>query len=201
MHHSINSYTCVDEQERKARILARNGEQSEMFCTRWIPLENRYFEAFGIEEKADIVITSNGGYPLDQNIYQSVKGMTAGEAVCRPGGVIILSASCCDGHGGKDFCQALTEASSVPQFLREIERIPRNKTEQDQWQYQILLRILEKFKVIMVTRDCDHEMIKAMKLDVASSIDEALSMAYQIVGNSAKVAVIPDGVSVVAAKL
>ncbi|MBO5764681.1 MAG: nickel-dependent lactate racemase [Lentisphaeria bacterium] len=151
--------------------------------------------------EADIVITSNGGYPLDQNIYQSVKGMTAGEAVCRPGGVIILSASCCDGHGGKDFCQALTAASSVPQFLREIERIPRNKTEQDQWQYQILLRILEKFKVIMVTRDCDHEMIKAMKLDVASSIDEALSMAYQIVGNSAKVAVIPDGVSVVAAKL
>lgn len=51
---------------------------------------------------SDIVISTNGGYPLDQNIYQSVKGMTAAEATCRPGGVIIMAASCIDGHGGKE---------------------------------------------------------------------------------------------------
>lgn len=146
---------------------------------------------------SDIVITSNGGYPLDQNIYQSVKGMTAAEAVCREGGVIILSASCCDGHGGEAFYKALSQDTSVSELLRSIEKVPRNKTCQDQWQYQILLRILEKYKVILVTRDCSHDMIKAMKLDVASSIQEALSMARSYVGNSAKVAVIPDGVSVV----
>ena len=150
--------------------------------------------------EADIVITSNGGYPLDQNVYQSVKGMTAGEAVCRENGVIILSASCCDGHGGESFFKALSEAPSVAETLREIEKVPQENTRQDQWQYQILLRILEKFKVIMVTRDCDHAMIKAMKLDVAPSIQEALEMAYQHVGRDAKVAVIPDGVSVVAVK-
>ena len=55
--YDLRVFLRVDEQERKARILARNGEQSEMFFTRWIPLENRYFEAFGIEEKADIVIS------------------------------------------------------------------------------------------------------------------------------------------------
>jgi len=49
-------------------------------------------------KKADIVITSNNGYPLDQNIYQSVKGMTAGEATCKDGGVIIMCAACNDGH-------------------------------------------------------------------------------------------------------
>ena len=151
--------------------------------------------------EADIVITSNGGYPLDQNIYQSVKGMTAGEAACRESGVIILSASCCDGHGGNSFYQALSQAKSVADFLREIEKIPRNKTEQDQWQYQILLRILKKFKVILVTRDCDHQMIKSMKLDVASDLNKALSMAYSMTGNQAKVAIIPDGVSVVVKKI
>jgi uridine kinase len=46
----------VDEEERKRRIIARNGAMSTMFFTRWIPLENRYFETFKIEEKADLVI-------------------------------------------------------------------------------------------------------------------------------------------------
>ena len=53
----LRVFLRVDEQERRARIVARNGEKSEMFFTRWIPLENRYFEVFGIEEKADIVIS------------------------------------------------------------------------------------------------------------------------------------------------
>ena len=53
----LRVFLRVDEQERRARIVVRNGEKSEMFFTRWIPLENRYFEVFGIEEKADIVIS------------------------------------------------------------------------------------------------------------------------------------------------
>ena len=52
----LRVFLCVNEEERKQRIIKRNGEMSKMFFTRWIPLENRYFEAFGIEEKADIVI-------------------------------------------------------------------------------------------------------------------------------------------------
>ena len=62
--------------------------------------------------EGDIVITSNGGYPLDQNIYQAVKGMTAAESCCREGGVIIMAASCCDGHGGEDFYRSVKEAES-----------------------------------------------------------------------------------------
>jgi nickel-dependent lactate racemase len=50
---------------------------------------------------SDIVISTNGGYPLDQNIYQSVKGMTAAEATVKEGGVIIMLSKCNDGHGGK----------------------------------------------------------------------------------------------------
>lgn len=62
---------------------------------------------------ADIVITTNGGYPLDQNIYQSVKGMTAAEATCKEGGVIIDVSSCSDGHGGEDFYNNLKNATSL----------------------------------------------------------------------------------------
>ena len=52
----LRVFLRVDEEERRRRIIMRNGERSEMFFTRWIPLENRYFEAFAIEKKADIII-------------------------------------------------------------------------------------------------------------------------------------------------
>ena len=63
---------------------------------------------------ADIVITSNGGYPSDQNLYQSVKGMTAGEASCKDGGVIIIAASCKEGHGDKHYMR-LSKNMESPQ--------------------------------------------------------------------------------------
>ena len=53
----LRVFLSVSEEERRKRILIRNGERSEMFFTRWIPLENRYFEAFSIREKADILIS------------------------------------------------------------------------------------------------------------------------------------------------
>ena len=53
----LRVFLSVDEEERKKRILARNGGRSEMFFSRWIPLENQYFRAFSIREKADIVIS------------------------------------------------------------------------------------------------------------------------------------------------
>lgn len=148
-------------------------------------------------ERADIVVTSNGGHPLDQNVYQSVKGMTAGEAACKENGVIIIAASASDGHGGKAFFETLSKMSSPSALLEEISSIPAEKTRPDQWQYQILARILEKFHVIMVTHDCDHAMINAMGIKTASTLDEALEAAFEITGKDSSVAVIPDGVSVI----
>ena len=148
---------------------------------------------------ADIVITGNGGYPLDQNVYQSVKGMTAGETVCKANGVIIMAASCADGHGGESFCKNLAGAASPGALLKQVAGVPRDRTVPDQWEYQILCRILDRFTVIMVTTDCDHALLQSMHLHTASSIDEALQKAFAITGKAAKVAVIPDGVSVITA--
>ena len=150
--------------------------------------------------EADIVITSNGGYPLDQNVYQSVKGMTAGEAVCRDGGVIIISASCIDGHGGESFFRNLSEAASPEELLKKTAGIPRDQTKPDQWEYQILARILARHAVIVVTRDCDHKMLEAMHLKTAWTLEEAFRKAIEIAGPDARTAVIPDGVSVIAKK-
>jgi nickel-dependent lactate racemase len=146
---------------------------------------------------SDIIITSNGGYPLDQNIYQAVKGMTAAEAAIKKDGVIIMVAACNDGHGGQSFFDNMTNAESPATLLEKIARVPRNKTVPDQWEFQILARILDHCKVIMVTDLCDPEMIKAMHMEHAFTIDEALNRAFEIKGKDASVAVIPDGVSVI----
>ena len=149
--------------------------------------------------QADIVITSNGGYPLDQNVYQSVKGMTAGEAVVREGGVIIMCAACNDGHGGESFCRTLTEAASPRALLDHIVTVPPTATVPDQWESQILARILCHNRVIMVTSDCDHAMLRAMGFAVATTLSEAIAQATAEMGPDSTVAVIPDGVSVIAA--
>ncbi|NQT27104.1 nickel-dependent lactate racemase [candidate division KSB1 bacterium] len=146
---------------------------------------------------ADIVITSNGGYPLDQNIYQSVKGMTAAEAMANEGGVIIMVAACNDGHGGESFFKNMAEASHPQEVLERALQISRDETVPDQWEYQILARILDRFRVILVTDMCDPSLIKAMHLDHAQTIEDALDQARRIKGEEAKIAVIPDGVSVI----
>ena len=149
---------------------------------------------------ADIVITTNGGYPLDQNIYQSVKGMTAAEATCKEGGVIIDVSSCSDGHGGEDFYNNLKNAESIQKAMDEILARGRNETVFDQWEAQILMRMLLKFTIIMVTK-APQQMIEDMHMKYASSIDEALAMAKEIMAKKGnkdpKITVIPDGVSVI----
>lgn len=150
-----------------------------------------------VPEAADIVITGNGGYPLDQNIYQAVKGMTSGEAVCRPGGVIVMAAACSDGHGGESFYENMANAACPMQILKRVAGVAMEDTVPDQWEFQILARILARNKVIMVTADCDPGIIKAMHMEHAFTLEQAMSRAFELAGSAARVAVIPDGVSVI----
>ena len=149
---------------------------------------------------ADIVITTNGGYPLDQNIYQSVKGMTAAEATCKEGGVIIDVSSCSDGHGGEDFYNNLKNAESIQKAMDEILARGRNETVFDQWEAQILMRMLLKFTIILVT-EAPQQMVEDMHMKYAASVDDALAMAKEVLAKKGitdpKITVIPDGVSVI----
>lgn len=149
---------------------------------------------------ADIVITTNGGYPLDQNIYQSVKGMTAAEATCKEGGVIIDVSSCSDGHGGEDFYNNLKNAESIQKAMDEILARGRNETVFDQWEAQILMRMLLKFTIIMVT-EAPQQMVEDMHMKYAASVEDALAMAKEVLAKKGitdpKITVIPDGVSVI----
>ena len=145
---------------------------------------------------ADIAISTNGGYPLDQNVYQSFKGMTAAEATVREGGVIIMLSSCTDGHGGEDLYRELADEPDDKKAADKILARGRNQTVPDQWQAQILLRILSRARVIFVSEAPD-EMIRNMHMIPANSIGEALEMAKKMLGNSEPtITAVPDGISV-----
>lgn len=146
---------------------------------------------------ADIAISTNGGYPLDQNIYQSVKGMTAAEATVKKGGVIIMVAKANDGHGGESFYQTLKGADDLSQLMQSfLDRAPEH-TLVDQWESQILTRILLHCRVIFVS-SCEDSMIRDMHMIPAHDMTEAMQIAKELVGkDDYTVTVIPDGISVI----
>jgi nickel-dependent lactate racemase len=149
--------------------------------------------------EADIVITTNGGYPLDQNIYQAVKGMTAAESVVRKGGVIIQLAKSNDGHGAPEFYKTFAEEKDLDRMLAVFMKTPKETTRVDQWQSQIFARILKHAKVIYISNAPD-EMIRNLHMIPAHSIAGAVKMAEEILGNpNASIAAIPDGVAVIVA--
>ena len=149
---------------------------------------------------SDIVITTNGGYPLDQNIYQTVKGMTAGEACVNEGGVIIICSSCADGTGGEFFYKLLADYPNAQEAYKNLNGVEPKDTEFDQWEAQILARILCKATVIIVSDKCDPSIITGMHIKHAYNLDEALVKAREIVGQDKKITIIPDGISVIVKK-
>lgn len=148
------------------------------------------------QRRADIAISTNGGYPLDQNMYQSVKGMTAAEAAAKEDGILIMVSNCGDGHGGEGFYKALRDCESPAALMEEILRVPQDETKPDQWEYQIQARILMKHKVIYVMCEEYRAMAREMGFLTAADVNEALAMALEEKGRQAHITVIPDGVSV-----
>ncbi len=146
---------------------------------------------------SDIVITTNGGYPLDQNIYQAVKGMTAAEATVNEGGVIIMLAKSGNGHGGEKFYHQLADEPDIKKTQNIFLLRGRNETEPDQWQSQILIRILMRATVIFIS-DAPDETVRGMHMIPAHSIEEALQLSDTILNKTdAHITAIPDGVSVI----
>ncbi len=148
-------------------------------------------------QPADIVITTNGGYPLDQNAYQSPKGMTAGEATVKDGGVIIMLGSCKDGTGGDFFYHIIADEPDIETAYQKFLDTRQEDTRPDQWCSQILARIVRKHPVIFVADPSQKEMIEGLKMEYAPTLDAAMKHAREIKGEEASITCIPNGISVV----
>ncbi len=158
---------------------------------------NRYAQVDAIP--ADIVISTNGGYPLDQNIYQAIKGMTAAEATVKDNGVIIMLAASHDGHGGQTLYDTFKNQPDNETLYQQILATPPQDTIPDQWQAQILTRILRKHTVIYISEAPD-DMVRNFHMIPAHSIEQAITIADELLGFHGTITAIPDGISVIVKK-
>jgi nickel-dependent lactate racemase len=142
-----------------------------------------------VEAHFDLVVSTNGGYPLDRNLYQAVKGMAAAERIVRPGGIIVMAAACEDGvpaHGA--FARLLAEART-PADLAGASGPP----ELDRWQAQVLGRVLARADVHLHAEGLDEHALPGALLTLAPDLDRAVATALERLGSVARVAVMPEG--------
>ncbi|HEX9019321.1 MAG TPA: nickel-dependent lactate racemase [Anaerolineaceae bacterium] len=144
-----------------------------------------------VAEPFDVVITSNSGYPLDLNLYQSVKGMSAAAQIVCPGGDIIIAAECWDGipaHG--QYARLLRQAESLEAVHQAI--LAPGFRSADQWQVQIQAQIQKKARVHVYAGGLSDEELTAAKVLPCRSIERTLAGILER-NPQASVAILPEG--------
>jgi nickel-dependent lactate racemase len=145
-----------------------------------------------VREVFDVVVTTNAGHPLDQNLYQCVKGMSAGASVARPGGSLICAAECRDGfpdHGS--YREVLASQPTPRALLDEIERRP--ETVPDQWQVQVQARVQERVKVLVHTDGLTAADLATAHLGHAEDVSRSVTEELERCGPDATLCVLPEG--------
>ena len=149
-----------------------------------------------VDAPFDVVVTSNSGYPLDQNLYQAVKGMSAAAEVVRDGGTIICAAECRDGlpeHGA--YADLLAQRSTPAALLALIEASP--VTIPDQWQVQIQARVQGRARVLVRTDGLTPGQLRRAHLE---AVDDIGGLVRDLVRGrqDARVCVLPEGPQTIA---
>ena len=144
-----------------------------------------------VSGRFDLVITTNSGYPLDQNLYQAVKGMSAGAEIVRAGGTIIAAAECRDGlpdHGS--YAELLAQRDTPAELLTMIESAP--VTIPDQWQVQVQARVQSRARVLVHAAGLSHGQLAAAHFEAVDDIDA--SIREFVAGDPAgRICVLPQG--------
>ncbi len=175
----------------------RQREITGFFCGEVLAAHERGCEAnkravmVACEREFPIVVTTNGGYPLDQNLYQAVKGMSAAYQVVSEGGLIISASRCNDGfpdHG--NFRKMLLEHSSPEEMLETI--YSPGFSVFDQWQVQLFALILQRARVALYSEIPAGD-VRRVHLEPVDDITARISEELQNIGSDAPVAVLPEG--------
>src|SRR6266567_792553 len=137
----------------------------------------------------DIVVTTNSGYPLDQNLYQGVKGMSAGARVIKPGGTILLACECREGVPPDSWLDRILRSASSPEEILSMLATPGFRRP-EQWQAQTQALIQRKARVLLYSSLPD-DVVRAAHLtpcrDIGAAVKELLP------ANGARVAALPQG--------
>jgi nickel-dependent lactate racemase len=177
--------------------LNRRREITRFFCGAVLPAHeagcafSRATAMVAVEKPFDVVVTSNSGHPLDQNLYQAVKGMSAAAQVVAEGGLILAASRCEDGfpaHG--NFRRLLFEHGSPQELLDAV--LSPGFSVFDQWQAQLLALIRIRAR-IGVYSELPAEDLRRAHLEPISDVGAAVLAEVERIGSDATVAVLPEG--------
>ncbi len=137
----------------------------------------------------DVVVSTNGGHPLDRNLYQSVKGLAAAERVVAEGGIIVMAAACGDGLPDDGaFARILRAAPSVEDLRR-----PTGAGTVDLWQAQVLGRVLERADVRLFSEGLDDDEVRSARMEPVGDVGSAVASALAERGPGARLCVLTQG--------
>jgi len=145
-----------------------------------------------VDAPFDVVLTTNAGYPLDQNLYQAVKGMSAAAKVVKPGGTIVCAAECRDGLPAHGSYGAVLASRAGPHELLAMITAP-GYSMPDQWQVQIQAQVQTKARVLVKTSGLSDGEIRAAHLDPIDEVGAAVRGALAAAGPRATLCVLPQG--------
>ncbi|MHA1281554.1 MAG: nickel-dependent lactate racemase [Promethearchaeota archaeon] len=183
---------CINEKHEITKVAA-----GDLITAHKMLVEYQLKKIFRkIEKPYDIVLCGNGGYPLDLNLYQAVKSMALGEMAVKEGGVIISINECSDGIGiGQDKFKELIFSGMPPRIIHE--KILNNEIiVPDQWEIQILCRILMKNEIYIISSLKEDE-IGNIGLKYAETPEEAINKAIKKHGKDCRILILPNGPNII----
>lgn len=146
-----------------------------------------------LDRRPEVVVATNGGHPLDRNLYQAVKGMAAAARVVAPGGTIVMAAPCGDGvPAGSEFERLVAGAG-----LQALEDVSAPSTP-DRWQAQVLARVRRQAEVWLYAEGVADDQARAAGLRPVPDLAAAVAEALQRAGPGARLGVLPRGPMTVA---
>jgi nickel-dependent lactate racemase len=144
-----------------------------------------------VDHPFDIVVSTNSGYPLDLNLYQGVKGMSAGGRIVKKGGTLILACECCEGLPANSPMEKLFESVASPEELLALLSTP-GFVRPEQWQAQIQA-LLQRRAEILVYSSLSDAVLKKAFLTPCRDIGNAVRKKLKELPADARVAVLPQG--------
>ena len=142
-----------------------------------------------IAHRVDIVIATNSGAPLDLDLYQTCKGIDSAAQITRDGGIIIIASACSAGLGPEAFLELHASVSSPKEVLQKIRR---QEPIGVQWENQILARTQLKNDIYLVSQ-LEDSVVRKMMMTPVGTVEEGLTKAFEVLGDDAEIAVIPEG--------
>jgi nickel-dependent lactate racemase len=143
------------------------------------------------KQQVDVVLTTNGGYPLDVTLYQAVKGMVGALPLAKKGGTVIIASECSEGVGSKEFSDLLRTTTDLEAFVRKL--YDNNYFVIDQWEVEELAKAKRNADIVVYSKGIKDEDFPSHLIEKTTDLNESILKTLAKYGENATISVIPDG--------